>query len=276
MTTEQIKRRPLPVTLPAGTLERALSARYATIRAGALTWDLFHKNIGMELKEDRTPVTIADQQAEEMLRNALRKEFPGDGFLGEEFGDETSTTGFRWIIDPIDATANFVRGIPHFGTLVGLEHQGKMVAGFVYYPVHRQLFHAVKGHGAFRNDTPIKVSTIDKYEDAQVIYSSLRFTDKAGVTPQFMAFERKFPRSRGFGDFWGFLLIAEGCAEIMIDASVSPWDVAALQPIVEEAGGVFTDWHGQPTIYGQGAIAANPAFHKKFLETVGPAGAQPA
>jgi histidinol-phosphatase len=249
----------------AETLKRSDLARSATVRAGDLTWELFHRGVETDFKADRTPVTIADKQAEELLREAIRKEFPGDGFLGEEYGEEPSSTGFRWIIDPIDATANFVRGIPIFGTLVGLEHEGKIVAGFVHHPGFGNFYHAVKGGGAFKNGRPIQVSKTERYEDAQLIYSSLRFFDKARVTPQFLDFERRFPRSRGFGDFFGFLLIAEGAAEIMIDPVTSPWDVAALQPIVEEAGGIFMDWTGKPTSFGEGAVAANPVFAREFL-----------
>jgi histidinol-phosphatase len=253
---------------PKGTEERAIVARFATWRAGALTWELFHRGVDSEFKADRTPVTIADKQAEELIRDAIRSRFPGDGFLGEEHGEEPSSTGFRWIIDPIDATANFVRGIPLFGTLVGLEYLGEMVAGFVYQPAFRQLYHAIRGQGAFRDDRPIRVSPIETYADAQILYSSILFADKRGVSEPFLAFQRKFPRTRGFGDYYGFLLVAEGCAEIMIDPAVSPWDVAAIKPIIEEAGGIFCDWDGRPTIYGEGAIAANRAFHRQFMEFV--------
>ncbi|HVJ83611.1 MAG TPA: inositol monophosphatase family protein [Planctomycetia bacterium] len=255
-----------------GAIERAEVARVATRRAGDLTWELFHRGVETDLKADRTPVTIADKQAEELLREAIRKAFPGDGFLGEEYGEEPSSTGYRWIIDPIDATANFVRGIPIFGTLVGLEHEGRMVAGFVHHPGLGNFYHAVKGGGAFKNDRPIRVSTVERYDDALLIYSSLRFFDKAGTTPQFLQFEKRFPRTRGFGDFFGFLLIAEGAAEIMIDPVTSPWDVAALQPIVEEAGGVFMDWSGKPTSFGDGSVAANPAFAREFLSCAKRAG----
>jgi histidinol-phosphatase len=248
--------------------ERALSARWAAIRAGALVWDYFTKGVSTEFKDDRTPVTIADKNAEELIRTLITKNHPGDGFLGEEHGEEPSRTGFRWIIDPIDATANFVRGIPLFGVLIGLELEGDLVAGCVQHPCFNKLYHAVKGQGAFCNDRAIKVSDVTNYEEGQLFYSSLRFADKAGVTSPFLDLEKRFSRTRGFGDYFGFLLIAEGCGEIMVDPMVSPWDVAALKPIIEEAGGVFTDWTGKPTIYGQGAVAANPTFHREFMKIV--------
>ena len=152
--------------------------------------------------------------------------------------------------------------------LIGLEFEGELVAGVVYHPCFQKLYSAIQGQGAYCNDRPIRVSEATKYEDGQLFYSSLRFADKAGVTSRFLEIERRFPRTRGFGDYFGFLLIAEGCGEIMVDPIVSPWDVAALKPIIEEAGGVFTDWMGVPTIYGQGAVAANPTFHREFMKVI--------
>ena len=245
-----------------------MTARWAAMRAGAMVWDYFNKGVSTEFKEDRTPVTIADKNAEELIRSLITKNHSGDGFLGEEHGEEPSRTGFRWVIDPIDATANFVRGIPLFGVLIGLEFEGDLVAGCVHHPCFNKLYHAVRGQGAFCNDQSIRVSDVREYADGQLFYSSLRFADKAGVTRLFLDLERRFPRTRGFGDYFGFLLIAEGCGEIMVDPVVSPWDVAALKPIIEEAGGVFTDWTGKPTIYGQGAVAANPTFHREFMKVV--------
>ena len=245
-----------------------MTARWAALRAGALVWDYFTNGVETEFKSDRTPVTIADKNAEALIREALKKNHPGDGFLGEEHGEELSSTGFRWIIDPIDATANFVRGIPLFGVLIGLEFEGDLVAGVVHHPCFHKLYSAIRGQGAYCNDRPIRVSEIDSYDDGQLFYSSLRFADKAGVTHPFLQLEKRFSRTRGFGDYFGFLLIAEGCGEIMVDPMVSPWDVAALKPIIEEAGGVFTDWMGKPTIYGQGAVAANPTFHREFMKIV--------
>jgi len=248
--------------------DRTLTARWAALRAGALVWDYFTKGVACDFKEDRTPVTIADRNAEELIRSHIKQNHAGDGFLGEEHGEEPSSTGFRWVIDPIDATANFVRGVPLFGVLIGLEFEGDLVAGVVQHPCFNKLYHAVRGQGAFCNDRSIRVSDVSQYSEGQLFYSSLRFADKAGVTREFLDLERRFPRTRGFGDYFGFLLIAEGCGEIMVDPVVSPWDVAALKPIIEEAGGVFTDWNGKPTIYGQGAVAANPTFHREFMKII--------
>lgn len=244
---------------------RALAARFAVLRAGKLAWDYFERGIEHELKADQTPVTIADREAEQLLRDTFHQRFPGDGFLGEEYGEEPSATGFRWIIDPIDGTKNYVRGVPVFATLVGLEWDGAMVAGFAYVPAMDRLYHAVRGGGAFRNDRPIRASTVDRLEKVNLVYTSIDWFDKTGTTPFFLDLVRVVERSRGFGDYFGFLLVAEGAADIVLEPQIAPWDIAALKPIVEEAGGTFTNWHGVDTIYGPGALAGNPAIHAEVL-----------
>lgn len=236
------------------------------LRVGRLTWDYFEQGVAAEAKADLTPVTIADREAEQMLRDAFGKRFPGDGFLGEEYGEEQGTTGFKWIIDPIDGTKNFVRGIPLYANLVGLEYNGETVAGFANIPGLHQLYHAVKGGGAFRNDRPIQVSKVDQLKESQLIYSSISWFEGAGLTDFFMGLARDAARTRGFGDFYGFLLVADGSAEAMLEPQISPWDIAAVKPIVEEAGGVFTDWTGANTIYGKGALVGNPAIHRLIME----------
>ncbi|MFO0948154.1 MAG: inositol monophosphatase family protein [Planctomycetota bacterium] len=248
------------------TQERALVARWAILRAGRLTLDYFEQGVTAETKADATPVTIADRQAEELLRDAFRKHFPKDGFLGEEYGEEKGTSGYKWIIDPIDATKNFVRGIPIFANLVGLEFEGKMVAGFANIPAQSRLYHAVVGGGAFCNDRPIRVSSIQELEGSQIIYSSVDWFERAGTTGFFLDVVRTADRTRGFGDYYGFTLVAEGAAEAMLEPAINPWDIACFQPIIEEAGGVFTDWEGNPTVYGCGALVANPAIHAQLLD----------
>lgn len=244
---------------------RASAARWAAIEAGRLTWDYFQQGISHEYKQDSTPVTIADREAEELLRNAFQTQFPGDGFLGEEYGEQAGTTGFRWIIDPIDATKNFVRGIPLYANLVGLEYEGRVVAGVANIPCMNQLYYASLGHGAFCNGRRIQVSSVEQLSEAQVIYSSIDWFDRTNTTPFFLEVARESARTRGFGDFYGFLLIAQGSAELMLEPEISPWDIAALKPIVEEAGGVFTDWTGADTIYGKGCVAGTPAIHAEIM-----------
>lgn len=248
--------------------KRTFAARWAILEVGRLTWGYFLQGIEHELKADATPVTIADREAEAHLRNTFQREFPGDGFLGEEYGEEASRTGFRWIIDPIDATKNFVRGIPLYANLVGLEYEGRLVAGVANIPCFGELYYAAIGHGAYCNDRRIQVSDMSELREAQVIYSSIDWFEKTQTTPFFLHITRQVARTRGFGDFYGFLLVARGAAELMLEPEISPWDIAALKPIVEEAGGVFTDWNGVDTIYGQGCIVGNPAIHQKTFEAL--------
>jgi histidinol phosphatase-like enzyme (inositol monophosphatase family) len=236
------------------------------LRAGQLTLDYFTKGVSAELKADETPVTIADREAEDLLRTAFRTQFPGDGFLGEEYGEEPGTTGYKWIIDPIDATKNFVRGIPIFANLVGLEKDGEMIAGFANVPAEGKLYHAVHGCGAYCNDRPIRVSTFESLSEAQIIYSSIEWFVRHDMTHFFLDVANDAGRMRGFGDYYGFTLVAEGAAEAMLEPAIAPWDIACFLPIVEEAGGVFTDWNGERTIYGKGAVVGNPALHKLMLE----------
>lgn len=246
--------------------QRALSARSAVAQAGKLAWEHFTRGVAVELKSDRTPVTVADREVEDLLRNALGSQFADDGFYGEEFGDQPGTSGFRWIIDPIDATKNFIRGIPLFATLVGLEFAGVMVAGFVSVPAFDDVYHAVRGAGAYKNDRPLRVSTVARLEAAYLAYSSLEYFDKTGTTAAYLDIARHVAWSRGFGDFYGHLLVAEGSIDAMIEPVISPWDIAALKPIVEEAGGKLTDWFGSDTIYGQGCITSNAAIHRQIVE----------
>lgn len=259
-------RQRLEPELDSAVQRRASHARWLILQAGRLTWNYFERGVSAEFKDDQTPVTVADRQAEELLRGLIAKEFPGDGFLGEEFGEERSESGFRWIIDPIDATKNFVRGIPIYANLVGLEHEGALVAGLCYVPALQLLYHAVAGRGAFRNDEPIKASSVTKLGDAMLTYSSIDWFDKTNTTDFFLDVVRRVSRTRGFGDFYGMLLVAQGSVEAMLEPEISPWDIAALKPIVEEAGGVFTDWHGNDTIYGEGCIVANPAIHRALFD----------
>ena len=248
------------------TQRRYVTASWAIRQAGQLTWDYFTRGVEIELKSDETPVTVADRECETYLRTIFAKEFPGDGFVGEEHGEEPTSTGFRWIIDPIDATANFIRGIPIYGNLVGIEYEGKMVAGLCNVPASSTLYHAMSGRGAFKNDRRIHVSNVSRIEDSQLCYPEVGMFDRRGWTDFFLNMTRSVKRSRGFGDYWQFLLVAEGSADIVLEPLAAVWDLAALLPIVEEAGGIFTDFQGRRTVAGGGAIAANPALHALVMQ----------
>jgi histidinol-phosphatase len=234
-------------------------------RAGKVALGYFDKGVAVETKGDESPVTIADREAEKCLRQAISAAFPGDGFLGEEFGDTPGTTGFRWIMDPIDGTRSFVRGIPLWGTMVGLEHNGELVAGMIDCACQGATWHALRGHGAYRNETRIRVSSVKEMPKANLFYSGLNWFVKAGREKQFLELVRRTERQRGYGDWYGFMLAAQGAGEAMIEYGVHAWDVAAVVPIVEEAGGKFSNWDGGLDIFKPDVIASNGVLHAELL-----------
>ncbi|MCS7021730.1 MAG: histidinol-phosphatase [Gemmataceae bacterium] len=249
----------------------AWRARYelaltATRQAGQLARRYFTATtLDVEQKTDRTPVTIADREAEALLRGVILDAFPDDGFLGEESGDQPGTSGYRWIIDPIDGTKSFIRRIPLWATLVGLEYKGEIIAGIVYMPEMDRLYHALRGEGAYLQDRKLRVSAVEQLDHALLCYSSMRWFLEAGKEAVFLELVRRTDRQRGYGDFYGFVLVAEGAADLMVDHGLSPWDIAALVPIVAEAGGQITDWQGQTTIHSSAVLASNGRLHPAAL-----------
>jgi len=227
----------------------------------------FHdRSLDVIMKEDDSPVTVADRGAEQLVRELVTRHFPTDGFLGEEFGDQPGESGYRWIIDPIDGTKSFVRHVPIWATLIGLEYKGEQIAGVVYIPCFRQMYRALRGDGAYLDDCRIRVSDVDKLSNAQLCYSSFGWFRKNGKEAIFHDLYEKTGRQRGFGDFYGFTLVAQGSADIMIEHGVHPWDVAATKVLVEEAGGRFTDWTGNPTIHTPDCLATNGKLHDDVLK----------
>ena len=235
--------------------------------AGRHAMQYFDHGVLVEWKHDRSPVTIADREAETMLRSIIQNSFPGDGFLGEEFGEQPSTTGYRWIIDPIDGTKNFVRRIPMWATLIGLEYRGEQIAGVVYMPaLGDTVYHALRGDAAWRDDRKIQVSPVEALPESVLFYSSLNWFASVGKERDFLNLVHGTSRQRGYGDFYGFVLVAQGSGELMVDYGVSPWDIAALKPIIEEAGGRFSNWLDEPTISCPDVIASNGLVHKQALK----------
>jgi histidinol-phosphatase len=236
-----------------------------TRRAGTVAMRYFDTELTVELKSDLSPVTVADRETEQTLRAALTDAFPGDGFLGEEFGETPSTTGYRWIIDPIDGTRSFVRGIPIWAVLVGLEYRGELIAGIVDATPLGNTYHALRGEGCYRDQRRIHVSDQESLSRSLVFYSSLSWFVKAGREKQFLELVRRSERQRGFGDWYGFLLVAQGSGEVMVEHGVHAWDVAAIVPIIEEAGGRFSNWDGKVDIYASDVIASNGKLHDEVL-----------
>lgn len=237
----------------------------AAQKAGDHARNYYETTFAVEHKADTSPVTVADREAEQLIRSMIAEHFPDDGLLGEEYGDRPGTTGYRWVIDPIDGTKSFVRHVPIWATLVGLEYRGEQIGGVAYIPVFGMTYRALRGGGAFLNERPIRVSAVDRLADSLLCYSSIGWFTRAGREKTFLELADRTGRQRGYGDFYGFVLVAEGAADVMLEHGVNPWDVAATKPIIEEAGGTFTDWDGTPTIHRPDVLATNGKVHAETL-----------
>ena len=222
-------------------------------------------DLPVERKPDRSLVTKADLEVEAAVRDIVAKREPGLGVFGEEHGEQQGSGGIRLIVDPIDATANFARGIPIYATLLGIEDQGEIVAGLVSAPALHERWHASKGHGAFAGNRRLRVSKVAALEDAQIFHSSLAGAEAVPNTKKIPALLEPSWRQRGVGDFYQHMLVAEGCGEIGLDPIVMPWDIAPLQIIVEEAGGKATTVGGERSIYKGSLITSNGLLHDTAL-----------
>lgn len=212
-------------------------------------------------------MTEADRGVEEMIRSALAELRPDDAVLGEEYG--TSGDGDRrWVIDPIDGTKNFVRGVPAWATLIGLEVGGTVDVGVVSAPALGRRWWARRGSGAFANGDPIRVSGVSTIADAHVGYDDIPVMEEYGLAERFLELARRCWRSRGFGDFWTHVLVAEGALDIAVEPIVAPWDLGPLPVILEEAGGRFTDLSGNVRIDGGNALSTNGLLHDLALEAL--------
>jgi len=228
-------------------------------------------------KPDRTPVTDADQAVERAIRDILIDQRPDDGILGEEFGTEGSTAR-QWIIDPIDGTAGFLRGIPIWATLISLAIDGVPVLGVVSAPALGKRWWAAAGSGAWSSDsrtadaapTRLQVSGIEALAEASISYGSLQQWDQAGHLDNLMNLSRQVWRTRAYGDMWSYMLLAEGHLDIAGEFDLQPYDMAALAPIVQEAGGKFTSIDGQPGPWHGSALASNGLLHEATLAVLNP------
>jgi histidinol-phosphatase len=223
----------------------------------------------VETKPDLTPVTEADRAVELALRERIAAARPPDAVIGEEFGAADGVGPRRWIIDPIDGTKSYVRGIPTWATLIGLSVDGEDTVGVVSMPALGKRWWASAGAGAFADGRPIHVSEVDALADSQLAWSGIEDWDAVGRLDAIVALGRACWRTRGVGDAWQYMLVAEGSAEIALDPEVSIWDLAAIKVVIEEAGGRFTDLAGVRTADGGSGIATNGLVHEAALEFVG-------
>ena len=220
-------------------------------------------DLRVDTKVDLTPVSDADRAVEEALRAAIAERRLGEGFLGEEGGREDADT--RWIVDPIDGTRNFVRGIPIWATLVALERDGRAVLGVASAPALGQRWWAARGEGAYRDGSRLHVSAIRRIEDATWCYTSARDFHKKGRADRSFELAERSWVARGFGDFWMHMLVAEGSAEFAIDGGLHRWDTAAVEVIVEEAGGRFSGLDGKPHEPEGAALSSNGLVHDEVV-----------
>jgi len=230
----------------------------------------------VDTKPDMTPVSEADRAVEQAIRDRVAAERPGDLVLGEEFGSGAATpyeapaSGCRWIVDPIDGTKNYVRGIPVWATLIGLEREGEVSVGLASAPALGRWWWAVRGEGAFADGRPISVSKVERLDDVQLTFGGLRTWRKYGLLDRFLDLASRCWRTRGFGDFWMHMLVAEGSADIAVEMEVNLWDLAVPKLIVEEAGGGFTDLSGRATAEGGSALSTNGLMHDEVLAILSP------
>ncbi|HEX6059798.1 MAG TPA: histidinol-phosphatase [Gemmatimonadaceae bacterium] len=259
---------------PGVLLEAAVElARLAGDVAHGFADEVARATLGVETKADGSPVTAADRTAEQRAREWIEARFPEDGILGEEFGATREGARRRWILDPIDGTKSFVRGVPLWGTLVAVAEEETVLAGVAYFPAAGELVAAAPGEGCWWNDHRCAVSRVSALERATVLTTDERFATRAAFREPWRRLASRAAVARSWGDCYGYLLVATGRAEVMVDEIMSPWDAAAVMPIVEEAGGVFTDFAGRRTAFGGSAIATNATLADAAREVMRAAGA---
>jgi histidinol-phosphatase len=246
-------------------MDKRLEVAIAAAKAGGdVALRYFRTAVQVEYKGDRSPVTRADRESEQRIVEVLTAAFPEYGIVGEELGERPGV-GARWIIDPIDATKNFIRGIPFFASLIGLEEEGEVTVGVAYAPAVGDLLYAQKGVGAFDANGRVHVSQCRTLRDSLVLFGGIDVFRQAGRWRGFERLVQESGRQRGFGDYFGHTFVARGQAEAMVELDLQPWDMAAIKILIEEAGGRFTDFGGTATIYGGNAIASNGLVHDELL-----------
>jgi histidinol-phosphatase len=246
-------------------------AQAACDEADGIARQVFRRDLEITTKPDQTFVTQADTAIERAIRARIRAAYPDHGLVGEEYGTQDGEAATRWYIDPIDGTHNFIRGVPLFGTLLAVERDGELQAAVLSAPALRERWWARRGGGAWAHSTDeaaprrIRVSRVAALADAQLLYGSGHDIEASGRAPGFHALLGEVWRERGFGDFWGYALLAEGAAEAMVEVDLFPWDAAAPMVLIEEAGGRVTDLDGGRAIDTGTFLATNGLLHDEVL-----------
>jgi histidinol-phosphatase len=241
-------------------------------KAGALALKIREGNIGVEIKSDDSPVTLADKACEKLIVEELERAFPEDGLLGEEGASRESSNGRKWIIDPIDGTRDFIRGTRAWSVLLGLEEHGKVVAGFAYFPSTGEMFSAAKGEGAFWDGQHMQASNIQKKSDALLCCNGFNFFQQYAFAGELIEWLSGFWTVRSMGGCLDAMLVATGRADAWLEAQAKPWDLAPLKIIAEEAGCVTFDFAGNDTIYGGNYVICVPALADEMRRFVGKRG----
>jgi histidinol phosphatase-like enzyme (inositol monophosphatase family) len=245
--------------------------------AGRITLEYFRRgDLQVDRKGDDSPVTIADRRAEEHLRRRIAEALPEDGILGEELPERPGASGFRWVLDPIDGTKSFIHGVPLYSTLIGIEHDGRSVVGVILIPALGECVYAAEGSGAWyamgdQPPLPARVSACPRLAEGLFVTSEILNFDTVGRREVYYRLQAAARLARTWGDGYGYLMVATGRAELMVDPVMNLWDAAAIQPVIEQAGGTFTDWQGRPTIYSGQGIATNGRILEEVLALLGKA-----
>lgn len=244
-------------------LDFALDAAW---QAGRVTLSHFQTGVAVQKKADNTPLTIADQQAEQKLRHLIGQYWPEHNIIGEEYGRSQTNSPYTWVLDPIDGTRSFICGVPLYANLVALLKDNEPILGVINLPALNEMVYAVRGGGCFWNGRPAHVSTTSKLEDAIILCSELNTFAQFGRAAAWQKLRAASGEQRTWGDAYGYTLVATGRADVMVDPIMSLWDTAPMQVIMEEAGGTFTDWQGKPTIHNKESIATNKHLLQDVLD----------
>jgi histidinol-phosphatase len=246
-----------------GYLDFAIETAYL---AGRLTLGYFHGEMRPEFKSDDTPVTVADQQAEALIRQRIEKKYPEHSIIGEEYGASIGENdSHKWIIDPIDGTKSFIHGVPLYGVLIGLEIEGNVEVGVVYFPALDEMVAAATGNGCYFNARPVRVSQVKSLDRATVAFTDAGSFEMCNRGAAWEKIQKAAWFRAGWGDAYGHCLVATGRIELMLDPIMNVWDCAPFPPILKEAGGYFGDWKGNLTIHGNEAMSTTPDLLPEVL-----------
>ena len=236
--------------------------------AGEITLKYFRRAPETNKKADGSFVTIADREAEAFLRKRIGERYSQDSILGEEEGESRGSSNRRWIVDPIDGTFAFVHGVPFYGVMIGVEIEGEPTVGVVNIPALDEIVYAARGLGCSFNDQSSRVSSVGTLSESLLLCTDFSAGPRYGFGKELEELQRRAKTNRTWGDCYGYVLVATGRAELMLDPVMNIWDCAALLPIIEEAGGTFTDWRGERTISGGNAIATNGLIFDEVMAVV--------